>query len=129
VRARTGDERHPLGRIALGANGEAAAERALSRLGMRLVERDVRLPGGQLDLVMEEGGRLVVVEVKARRGTGFGLPEEGVGFAKLARLRRLAAAYAVSRRAGVAPRVDVVAVDLDRAGRALAVRHLRDVLS
>ena len=36
---------------------------------------------------------LVVVEVKARRGRGFGLPEEAVHGAKLAQLRRLTYGY------------------------------------
>jgi putative endonuclease len=129
-------------RAALGAAGEAAAERYLVAAGMRAVDRDVRLPEGQVDLVMEDGGTLVVVEVKARRGAGFGLPEEGVDARKLGRLRRLAAAVA-RRRGGAARgadldperpgaggvRVDVVAVDLDRHGAVLEIRHVRDALA
>jgi putative endonuclease len=113
----------------LGGAGEAAAERFLVRAGLRPLERDVRLPEGQIDLVLEEGGRAVVVEVKARRGSAFGLPEEAVDARKLLRLRRLAAAYASSRRCDRVPRVDVVAVDLDGRGQVQACRHLRDVLA
>ena len=117
-------------RAARGTAAEVAAERHLKRAGMRPVARDVRLPNGQIDLVMLDGDALVVVEVKARRGTGFGLPEEAVDAAKLARLRRLAAAYReLNPGLGRALRVDVVAVELNADGGPGRCRHIADVLS
>lgn len=114
---------------ALGHVGEQAAEEYLARAGLRLVERDVRLPRGQIDLVMLDGSRLVVVEVKARRGAGFGLPEEAVDRRKLAKLRALALDYRrLHPGLGQGLRLDVVAVDLDRSGRPREIRHLADVL-
>ncbi|MDQ6774330.1 MAG: YraN family protein [Candidatus Dormibacteraeota bacterium] len=117
-------------RAARGAAAEVAAERYLQRAGMRPVARDVRLPGGQIDLVMLDGDVLVVVEVKARRGTGFGLPEEAVDASKLARLRRLAAAYRrLNPGLGRALRVDVVAIELNADGGPGRCRHIADVLT
>jgi putative endonuclease len=115
-------------RAALGREGEAAAEAFLVKQGMRLVARDVRLRNGQIDLVMLDGRCLVVVEVKARRGGDFGLPQEAVNHRKLTKLRELAQTYRVLHpRLGVGLRIDVVAVALDRAGSRRGCVHIRDV--
>jgi putative endonuclease len=100
-------------RAALGRAGETAAEEFLCLGGMRLVERDVRLRNGQIDLVMLDGQTLVIVEVKARRGGDYGLPQEAVTARKLTKLRELAEAYCLLHpRVGVGLRIDVVAVNV-----------------
>ena len=115
-------------RAALGTAGEAAAEAYLVRGGMRLVESDVHLRNGQIDLVMLDGTCLVVVEVKARRGGDFGLPQEAVTVRKLIKLRELAQTYRLLHpRLGVGLRIDVVAVAMDRAGASQACVHLPGV--
>ncbi len=115
-------------RAALGRAGEAVAEAYLIRRGMRLVERDVRLRNGQVDLVMLDGQCLVLVEVKARRGGDFGLPQEAVTHRKLSKLRELALTYRLFHpRLGVGLRIDVVAVSMDRAGASQGCVHIRGV--
>jgi putative endonuclease len=92
---------------------------------MRLVERDVRLRNGQIDLVMLDGEHLVMVEVKARRGGDYGLPQEAVTRRKLQKLRDLAETYRLLHpHVGAGVRIDVVAVDLDRAGVPRRVVHI-----
>jgi putative endonuclease len=61
-----------------GAWGEELALRYLTRQGYTLVERNYRTRYGELDLVVRHGTTLVFVEVKLRRGTGFGDPLEAV---------------------------------------------------
>ena len=63
----------------LGTEGEALAAEHLEGLGYRVLERDLKLPLGQIDLVALDGETLVFVEVKTRAGTSFGLPQEAVG--------------------------------------------------
>jgi putative endonuclease len=95
---------------------------------MRLVERDVRLRYGQIDLVMLDGRCLVVVEVKARRGGDFGLPQEAVTVRKLNKLRELAQTYRLLHpRLGLGLRIDVVAVAMDRAGAGHRCSHIPGV--
>jgi putative endonuclease len=61
--------------------------------------------------------------VKARRSAAAGLPEEAVGPAKARRLARLAGSWLARRGMPGAPREFwIVAVDLDAAGAARAVR-------
>src|SRR3546814_2014178 len=45
-----------------GADAEDAALRLLERRGLKLVARNVRFRGGELDLVMRDGAVLVIVE-------------------------------------------------------------------
>jgi putative endonuclease len=58
--------------------------------GYRLLEANARVGGYELDLVLRRGRRLVVVEVKEKRGSDYGHPLEMVGAEK--RRRVLAAA-------------------------------------
>lgn len=46
-----------------------AARHLTERLGWRLLGRNVRLAGGEIDLILADGDRIVFVEVKARRGS------------------------------------------------------------
>ncbi|MFO7859277.1 MAG: YraN family protein [Ectothiorhodospiraceae bacterium] len=93
-----------------GARAEDRARRYLEDQGLKLRERNVGSRRGEIDLVMEDGGTLVFVEVRYRRSSRFGSAEATVGPEKQRRLIRAAGAYL--QRAGVeAPcRFDVVAV-------------------
>ena len=113
----------------MGVAGEEAAVAHLRASGMRVVARDWRCRLGQLDIVCEEAGVLVAVEVKARRGVGYGLPQEAVNWRKRAKLRLLLVAYRQASGRGDQPcRIDVVAVRLDRELRLLSCEHIRDAV-
>lgn len=106
---------HPTPRQQLGARGEALAAAALVAAGYTIIQPDVRLPGGQIDLVAEEGGDLVFVEVKTRRGTTYGTPAEAITATKRRHLIDASLAYldlhAALERSW---RIDVVSVLLTR---------------
>lgn len=101
-------------RARVGLAGEAAAVVELERRGMRVLARDWRCRLGQIDVVAEDGQTLVIVEVKARRGSGFGLPQEAVDARKRRKLRALAEAYRLRTGRTTQPiRIDVVGLLLD----------------
>ena len=54
----------------VGHAGEVAALAYLKEQGFRILARDWRCRIGQIDIVAEDGETLVLIEVKARRGTG-----------------------------------------------------------
>jgi putative endonuclease len=115
----SGDDRR-----ALGAEGEARAAAHLEAGGWRVLARNVRAGGVEIDLVVERAGTLAFVEVKTRRARRHGLPEEAVDASKRARLVRGAAAWL----AGVRPRArsvrfDVVCCEHERDG-SWRIRHL-----
>ena len=98
-------------RQALGRLGEASAEALLERAGLKVVARRFRRRSGEIDLVAERGDLIVFVEVKTRRGTGFGTPAEAVTRVKQERMARVALAY-LQRTGGLERRTrfDVVEV-------------------
>jgi len=109
----------------LGRGGEEAASRALRKAGWTLLERNARTPSGEIDLVVERGGVMGFVEVKARRSPAAGTPEEAVDRDKALRVARTAGEYLARRRLGAARRVLLVAaVDMDPEGNPVEVRLL-----
>ena len=61
----------------LGKEGEQIAEDYLKRKGYRLVARNFRCPGGELDLIVLDRKVVVFVEVKTRSDHRFGAPCPG----------------------------------------------------
>ncbi|MET4582056.1 putative endonuclease [Conyzicola nivalis] len=111
----------------LGRRGEDLAADFLAAGGMQLVERNWRCSQGEIDLVVRDGDELVFVEVKTRSSLGFGHPLEAITVQKLARLRRLAAAWCAAHPGphGLV-RIDAVAVVAPAFG-AVAIEHLKRV--
>lgn len=100
-----------------GRRGEDLAAALLEGKGYRVLDRNYRWQREEVDIVAfqpapaNDGGTIVFVEVKARRGTGFGRPEAAVDAAKQQAVMRVAEAYLHERRLMPSPtRFDVVAV-------------------
>lgn len=112
-----------------GGLGEALALRYLEEKGYRVLERNYRTRHGEIDLVVRRGGTLVFVEVKSRRGTGFGGPLEAVTPRKQEQVRIMAEQYLAEKGIEFAEgfgeiRFDAVGVLLKRG--APEVRHVED---
>ena len=112
---------------ALGRRGEEIAARFLASRGLAIVERNWRCPQGEIDVIARDGGELVFVEVKTRSSVAFGHPLESITPVKLARLRRLAAAWCDAHPGGHDTiRIDAIAVIAPRVGD-VEVEHLERV--
>ncbi|HXH35320.1 MAG TPA: YraN family protein [Plantibacter sp.] len=111
----------------LGRQGEQLATDHLEACGYRILDRNWRCSQGELDVVADDDGTLVFVEVKTRSGTGFGDPAEAVTPLKLARIGRLAGAWCAQHRPrSRRMRVDVIGIVLPAGGEA-RLQHLRGV--
>jgi putative endonuclease len=114
----------------LGREAEQLVAEKLEDAGWRIVGRNVRLPSGELDIVVLDGSTLVFVEVKAGRPDAIHGPERpahAVGRRKQLKLRRLAREWIAEGRgpSGVAGyRFDVVGVSFSPDGLA-DVDHIR----
>ncbi len=99
-------------------------------MGYDILERNYRCRHGEIDLVAEHAQDLVFVEVKTRRGTAYGLPEEAVNLRKQRKIVEVAHHYiglhACSERSW---RVDVVAVQLSRSGKLEEIRIYQHAIS
>jgi len=112
-------------RRSVGRLGEDLAAEYLTRKGLKLIDRNVRTPFGEIDLICRDRRTLVFVEVKARRSMAFGRPDEAVGSDKQRRLSRSALAYLASKAWEDRPaRFDVLSIILD--GPEPEIVHLAD---
>jgi putative endonuclease len=110
-------------RLSLGRQGEDAAAQYLQRKGMKILERNLRTPVGEIDLVVRDRNILAFVEVKTRRGTVFGSPGEAVGPRKQRQIIRTAKWYLNdSPHVKLQPRFDVVAITV--LGDDLQIEHI-----
>ncbi|MBA4180385.1 MAG: YraN family protein [Anaerolinea sp.] len=109
----------------LGEFGERVAAHRLEASGMRILARNVRTRGGEIDIVAQDGGDTVFVEVRARRNVP-GVAAESLTPLKLRRMWQCAMDYCDTN--GVSPeraRIDLVSIDLGPRGDATHVEHFR----
>jgi putative endonuclease len=98
---------------AKGAAAEDLAARHLAQRGLRLVERNFRVRGGEIDLICRDGPSVVFVEVRQRRRADYGGAGASITAAKQAKV--IVAARHWLARHGEAPcRFDCVLIDANR---------------
>ncbi len=110
----------------IGRWGEQAAADFLCERGYEIVERNVRTPHGEIDLVARKDGITIFVEVKARTGKSFGPPEVAVTPRKQAHMLASADFYAQQNEVDHW-QIDVVAVQ--KAAGKVEIVHFENVLS
>ena len=112
----------PSPRSKLGAQGERIAAVHLESLGLVIEARNYRARVGEIDLVARDGRETVFVEVRTKRSTAYGTPEESVTPRKQARLVKSAMQYLAEHGRMNAPwRVDIVGITLQSDGPARIV--------
>jgi len=76
-----------------GRSAEDLTEQMLRKKGYRILERNLRIAGGELDLIADDQGTLVFIEVKARRGNQFGGAPYAITTRKKQQIIKLALCY------------------------------------
>jgi putative endonuclease len=107
-----------------GEEAEALAAAHLGRCGLAIVARNYRCRFGEIDIVAQDRGTLVFVEVRLRSRSDFGTAAESINGAKRKRLIAAARHYLARTRADCACRFDAFLVGGD--GR---VEWLKNVIS
>lgn len=113
-----------------GARGERIAASFLDRKGYRIRETNFRCREGEIDIVAEQGGFLVFVEVRTKTNAAFGTPEESITAAKKEKLVTLAQTY-IESHAGLPAnwRIDVVAIELGPKGKVSRLHLIKNAVS
>lgn len=91
--------------------GEDIAARYLEGCGYKIIDRNVKFPYGEIDILASRQNAIIIVEVKTVRGGGFGEAVDLVRNAKQNKLRLLARGVE-QKYPECAIRIDVVGVDL-----------------
>ncbi|WP_235941424.1 YraN family protein [Paenibacillus puerhi] len=118
------------GRKQLGMQGEAGAASYLQEQGMSILDRNWRCRTGEIDLIAEEKGILVFVEVRTRNLSGaFGTPQESVNLRKQRKMLETARVY-IHRHGKHESQVrfDVVSIRMAPDGTIAKLEHIRNAL-
>ena len=109
-----------------GEDFEARSAALLQRAGFRIVARRFRCALGELDLVAEDGIRLLFVEVRARSHRQWGGAAASVDARKQCKLARTAALFLKRHPQwkSLPCRFDVIAWEPERSGAALSPRWI-----
>jgi len=112
-------------RLPYGERGEHLAARHLKWRGYRIIARNFKAAGAEIDIIMKDRDTIVFVEVKARMSDVLGPPELAVDGRKQYRIRRAAEIFANRYQDEERlMRFDVIAIVGDGRGRKL--EHLKD---
>ncbi len=115
----------------LGESAERVAALLLQARGYTILARNFRTRTGEMDIIAEDADGLAFVEVRARRGDYVGTPEESVTPPKKrARLFAVAQEFLAAHPEyeNHAWRVDLVAMELDRAGRVVRTDVIKNAV-
>lgn len=77
----------------IGDRAERCAETHLRQQGLNTVTKNFHCKGGEVDLIMRHGDRLVFVEVRYRRRTEFGDGSDSVDYRKQQKVITAARSY------------------------------------
>ena len=110
---------------AVGASGEQIAADYLISQGYRILERNFRCRGGEVDIVAKDRqGCIAFIEVKTRRSLAYGLPQLAVTGRKQHQISKGALAWLSKNRLhDCSARFDVIAVLLQD-GTVPTVEHI-----
>ena len=111
---------------ALGKSGEKTALRYLKDKKYRILARNFRLFRGEIDIIALDRKILVFVEVKTRKRTDFGMPEESVTPSKQEQIKKIAQGFLTKNNLNETEcRFDVVSLIFDE-GEGFSIRHIQN---
>jgi putative endonuclease len=120
----------PSKRKEVGAIGEKLAADFLKKRGYKISQRNFRCREGEIDIIAQKDECLVFVEVRTKKNTAFGTPEESVTLSKREKLISLANAYIQAyNKPPQSWRIDVVAVELTPDNRVSRLEHIENAVS
>ncbi len=98
--------------LIIGNKGEDLACEYLKSRGYKILDRNFRIRGGEIDIIAQDRDVIAFVEVKARYSHEYGLPVEAMTFWKIKALLRAVQFYLVKHGLGKsAYRLDFVGID------------------
>lgn len=115
----------PTPRTNLGSRGERLARAYLEEKGYHVLEINYRCLWGELDIIARDGDDIVFTEVRTRRGSKYGGPEESLTEGKMQHL--IAASQHYLQAHGLQNsswRIDLVCVQISTDCRLESIKQL-----
>lgn len=113
-----------------GNRGEDIAAQYLIDHGYKIIARNFRIRGGEIDIIALDSDVLAFIEVKTRTSTQFGTGLEAIGYYKLKALVRSAQIYKATH-SGLpeAMRIDAIVVMMDRFNEVDSIELVKNISS
>lgn len=107
----------------LGSEGESLAVTYLERHRYKILERNFRCRGGEIDIVARDGKTIVFVEVKTRTNGHYGPPQLAVTSFKQRQISKAALTWlAKQRQLDACARFDVISITFS--GQMPQIEHI-----
>jgi putative endonuclease len=111
-----------------GNHGEDLAVEFLKKKGFKILERNFRIRGGEIDIVAQKAGSLVFIEVKTRSSSQFGSPFEAITPWKLRTLVKTAQFYKQKHpKLPELMRIDAIGVMIDNVRGTTEIEHIENI--
>jgi putative endonuclease len=115
-------------KIEEGNRGEEIAVKYLQDKGYKIIDRNFRLKGGEIDIVAVKDGILIFVEVKTRTSNQFGTGFEAITSWKIKSLIKSAYFYkATHRDLPEEMRIDAVSIMVDNFSNSHSIEHIENI--
>ena len=113
----------------MGRRGEIKAVEYLQSKGYHILDRNLRIRGGEIDIIARRGRDIVFVEVKTRSSAVYGFPEESVGRKKRQHIQRAINEYVRRMRVDqhFALRFDIISLLSRQEGHDFEIRHIENI--
>ena len=95
---------------ATGVSGEKFAQRLLIKKGYKIIQNNFSCKIGEIDIIAILGDTLIFVEVKTRKTSKFGLPQEAVNTHKLQKIAKVGEYYTLTHPNLPKKKIDVVSI-------------------
>lgn len=113
----------------IGDWGESQAVAWLEERGYQVIGRNLHTPYGEIDILTRMEDHLVFVEVKTRRSTRFGRPEDAVTKRKIQHLVESAEHYLQEHPdLGEDWQIDVIAIQVDPKTDRTEITHFENAI-
>lgn len=99
-----------LDRKKIGDFGEKIAVKYLQNKGYKILEKNYRVQGGEIDIIAKKKKELIFVEVKTRTNQNYGWPEEAVDSKKIKRILIAGEKYLQKNNVNLYFHIDVIAI-------------------
>ncbi|KUG04639.1 hypothetical protein ASZ90_018000 [hydrocarbon metagenome] len=110
----------------LGKHGEERAASYLKKKGYMIIKTNYFTRYGELDIVCEKSGEIIFVEVKTRKTTRYGTPEESITYQKIQHIKKAAIIYLNEcKQAYRGIRFDVITIFIDQQGKE-TINHIEN---
>lgn len=99
----------------IGQIGEDLAGQYLLRNGYTILEQNLKVPFGEIDIIAEKKNCICFIEVKSRKSNKYGLPEEAITPIKKKKIIKVAQFYIKKKQIkNKLFRFDVISIKFDR---------------